>query len=400
MSTNVGGMGAHWTCACPHPYGRERIPFIADREWDGLVEEGRRVLGVRTDAFPRTRQGEAILRTLSRELDPELPPGRTVQRMPLACRSDARGAVYWSGTDVVLGPLAVEPQATFELRPDTLCTRVIIEDDRATGVVLVARRTGASYAVAANAVVLACDSFRTPQLLWASGIRPRALGHFLNDHVQILAAVRLDDELVAEATADLSSDDLVDTGAGPDPMVGVFWVPYADDAHPFHSQVMHWDMSPLALRGEGDGGHVVGIGALIGKAELRYDDCVTFSETEVDPYGLPRPTIAYELTERDHEHVARVRAQQDRAAAAFGSYAPGREPRVLPPGSSLHYQGTVRMGEHDDGESVCDPYARVWGVRSLFVGGNGVIPTITAGNPTLTSVAVAVRSARMLASEL
>jgi choline dehydrogenase-like flavoprotein len=71
---------------------------------------------------------------------------------------------------------------------------------------------------------------------------------------------------------------------------------------------------------------------------------------------------------------------------------------VMPNGSSLHTMGTIRMGEADDGTSVCDPDSRVWSFDNLFVGGNGVIPTANACNPTLTSVALAVRSCERVVS--
>jgi choline dehydrogenase-like flavoprotein len=45
--------------------------------------------------------------------------------------------------------------------------------------------------VQTGAVVVAADAFHTPQLLWASGIRPRALGRHLNVHHMATATVQL-----------------------------------------------------------------------------------------------------------------------------------------------------------------------------------------------------------------
>lgn len=107
---------------------------------------------------------------------------------------------------------------------------------------------------------------------------------------------------------------------------------------------------------------------------------------------MPKMTIHYELTAKDTAEIAAAQKEQARVVAAFGKVLKEGESRLMPPGSSLHFQGTVRMGETDDAHSVCDPYSRVWGFENLFVGGNGVIPTATACNPTATSVALAIRA--------
>ena len=115
-----------------------------------------------------------------------------------------------------------------------------------------------------------------------------------------------------------------------------------------------------------------------------------FDDDELDYRGFPNMTIRYALTEREEAEIAAAVETITRAATALGDFVPGSEPRVLPNGSSFHYMGTMRIGEADDGTSVCAVDSRVWGFENLYLGGNGLIPTANFVNPTLTSVALAV----------
>ena len=395
VSTNVGGMGAHWTCACPSPYGSERIAFIKDAEWQELEAEAARLLHVTTEGFEPTAGARAALAGLGAAFDAGRPPGRQVQPMPLACTPRPGASPRWSGADTVLGPLAFGAHDGFELRPSTLVRRILHAGDRVTGMEI-ASRDGTRTQIPAKVVVVAADALRTPQLLWASGIRPAALGRYLNDQPQVVAAVSV--RTTGGGPSAGSSD--LNYGQGEadqrDKLAGVAWVPFVDGLHPFHGQVMQLDASPIDLGVEDPSGVVVGLGWFCAK-DIQESDRLEFDDGEPDAFGLPAIRIRYRLTDRDQAQVQAAMAQQRRAAEALGGFIPRGEPRLLPAGTSLHYQGTVRMGEADDGTSVCDPASAVWGVSRLYVGGNGVIPTATACNPTLTSVALAVRAARVIA---
>ncbi|MFT4042330.1 MAG: GMC family oxidoreductase [Gordonia sp. (in: high G+C Gram-positive bacteria)] len=387
LSTNIGGMGAHWTCAVPLPGGSERIDFLGERLDDALHIAGE-LLSSTTSGFRSTPAGEAVLAALRRKFDGVLPVGREPGPMPLAC-TPAQPLPRWSGADTVLG----DAREKVEIRSDTIARRVLVDGDRATGALLEDTITHRSYTVAAKVVVVAADAFRTPQLLWASGIRPQALGRYLNDQPQVVSGARVNVPSVGEGT----STEVADIR---DSLTGVCWVPFADDVHPFHGQVMQLDASPFAVAGDGGDGDdrpFVALGWFCAK-DIRAQDRVWFDDAERDRYDLPAIRIDYDLSETDRQTIDRASKEVVEVAAALGEII--RDPVLLPSGFSLHYQGTVRMGQSDDGTSVCDTDSRVWGTSNLFVGGNGVIPTATACNPTLTSVALAVLAARAVADLL
>ena len=63
--------------------------------------------------------------------------------------------------------------------------------------------------------------------------------------------------------------------------------------------------------------------------------------------------------------------------------------------TNKHIMGGMRMGD-DPTTSVCDEFGRVRSLDNLFVTDAGVFVNAGAGNPTLTLMAVALRSARAI----
>ena len=104
MSTCVGGMGAHWTCATPRPYGSERDPVHPG----GGARRG----ACRSGAA--TRDDDARVRRIAAGRRHPGPAGRSLRRrvagapkvgiLPVAGRETA-GSVTWTGVDTIVGEL-------------------------------------------------------------------------------------------------------------------------------------------------------------------------------------------------------------------------------------------------------------------------------------------------------
>lgn len=384
MSANVGGMGAHWTCACPR-FGEGEIPEFVDRaEYERDLDDAWRLLKVTQSAFEHYPLGKQLRDILGEKYNVGRTPDRFVQPMPLAVEIRDK-KVWWTGTDVIIEDIVDSPR--FHLISETMVTELIHDGDKVSGVVIKDMKTGAVSEVEADAVFVAGDSIRTPQLLFKSGIRPQALGRYLNDHGQVLGLAELPEDVHADS-------EVVEKYGSLTSYSGVSWIPYHRETFPVHAQIMQMDASPIPLSHvkEPRPGAYVGVGLFVPK-QITAEDRVEFSETETDWCGMPKPKLFYKWNEEDERRFAKAKELLTGVLETIGTPL-GSGAITMPPGSSLHYLGTVRMGTKDDGTSVCDQDSRVWGYQNLYVGGNGVIPSETAGNPTPTSVAFAIKAAR------
>jgi choline dehydrogenase-like flavoprotein len=398
-------MGSHWFGACPRPYGSERIALIDDETLDAAYDAAEKLLRVSNDQFTDKAMAEHIRAAISRVVDEGRPDSRRVQQMPMALVRTEDG-VRRSAPDVILGDLLADDHggaSGFELRAGTVARRIIMDGPRAVAVELEERATGKTTRVGTRHVVVAADSIRTPQLLHVSGIRPAALGRYLNEHPQVsLMAV------LADGSGPIGADqERGNTSVMSDPSAmaiassGVTWIPFNGESFPFHVQVAHVDPTTLGLAPD----EAANLGPVISLAfflpqDRDAENRVEFSDVENDWLGMPSPVFRYRRSANDNALIERAKSTATTIATSIGSPLRSEEPRVLPAGSSLHYQGTVRMGAVDDGTSVCDPTSLVWGTENVRVAGNGVIPTSTAANPTLTGVALATLGAQSIVRDL
>ena len=390
---NAGGMGIHWTAATPIPYGAEVFGFVDPDEWAADLAVARRLLRVHPDPYGQDEAAAAVVSRLRAVFDGVSAPGRHVQPMPMAIQpgpgtgatGGRRGELRRTGPNVVFPPIGDGSDPAFTLVSDTLCREILMTGARATGARVLDLRTGVEREITATTVAVCADALRTPQLLWASGIRPPALGRRLNEHVFATGRVLVDPGRVP-----------IDLARVRRPLSGEWcvashWLPHSGASQPFQGQLM----SSLALGPDlrTPYGYVVALSWYI-PTGIRAENRVEFSATETDAAGLPRMRIHFSYSAEDRRTIAAGLDSQRRAAEALGDFDPDRDSAVLAPGSSLHYTGTVRMGPADDGTSVCDPDGRVWGTDNVFVAGNGVIPTPMTANTTLTGMVTAVRAAR------
>ncbi len=299
-----------------------------------------------------------------------------------------------------------------DLIPNAVVSHVTMDNggNRATGVTYIDRMTRKAVEVKARAVVLCAQSMESARILLNSSTRvyPKGLanssghlGHYLMDHCV--------------------------GGGASGQFEGVNGKPSMNEAHRPNGiyvirfrNVMGGPRHPRFIRGYGyQGGSGAGfhynapgfgpeykaavkagidtvdMGAF-GESLARWENFVEIDPNLRDAWGIPAPRISM-----THDGNAKAMMEDAAACAAEMLEAAGAknirlQAKVEMPGMAIHELGVARMGTAAK-KSVLDPWMQTHDVKNLFVMDGAGFVSSACQNPTLTMMALTVRSADHLA---
>jgi choline dehydrogenase-like flavoprotein len=267
------------------------------------------------------------------------------------------------------------------LRPNSLVQRVLIEGGEATGVEYVDTSTGETRHAHADAVVVACGSLSTPQLLMRSNVPNPNIGRHLGLHPAQFVFGLFDEPQDAHMVAPISShcfDFAADEDGGfvveavtvQDP-IG-FTVSLCDENGPMWGQPLV-DAAKQYRR-------------WVGLLNMSNDD--NNARVELDEDGRERFFSDFQPVELDRINAAREFSTKVLQAAGAS--------QILWSGlATTHMQGSCRMGA-DPATSVVDAHCQSHEVKRLYVGDSSLHARTLSVNPSLTIMALAARLAEYL----
>jgi choline dehydrogenase-like flavoprotein len=131
-----------------------------------------------------------------------------------------------------------------------------------------------------------------------------------------------------------------------------------------------------------------------GEIEEQFHNRVSLNPFKRDEYGVPEIKVDFAYSKQDQAVINLMTDALFHASRSMKATLIPTDQQLYtlwPAGQELHEMGTCRMGD-DPLTSATNRYGQIHGVSGLFVADNSVIPTSGTANPTLTTVALAIRT--------
>lgn len=315
---------------------------------------------------------------------------------PMGCRIDAKQATHVSEL-----PRAVAAGA--RVRAHARVERVILQSGRAVGVAATREAEGGRYEVRARAVVLACGSLGTPELLLGQGLAngSGAVGRHLRVHPACWVGALFDEEV--RGWDGVMQSWYVDEWSDRGLFLEATFTPLPFGAHwlrgagaPFKRRLERFDRLAvigvhLSERSEGR--------VRLRRGRLRISYRLRSDDADAIRYGIARAADI---------HFAAGAREVYPQLGRIASLAPGEQSALVENGrirpselrlEAFHPMGTARMAA-DPRRSVVAPSGETHDVQGLYVADASIFPTAVKVNPMVTIMACARHIAAGLADRL
>ncbi|WP_163536413.1 GMC family oxidoreductase [Gracilibacillus sp. YIM 98692] len=374
----LGGATVFWGAVCPRmPYSELKTWPIPLYEMDTYYNIADEAMNITPDYFQDSPFTTVLLDRLRSNGFPLSVPMPMAMNLEPTQYGIIQSNVIFSSIEFLGKALQMH---SFDLAINARATRLCYEGDSITGVEVMSLEKKL-YKIKAKKVVVSAGALETPRLLLHSNIPGPAIGHYLSNHSISIVSSTINRNTFPALLGALGI--LIPSGPNRDYQIQI--------------ESSKWDQpkeSPLEKKLD------IGLSAF-GKVESRFENKVTLDPNRVDEYGVPKIQVQFSYSKQDDKIIHEMSKALLYASSAMGSNLVVKDGFLdlclRQPGRPFHDLGTCRMGV-DSYTSAVNPYCKIHGISGLYVADNSIIPTAGAVNPTLTTVALSIRTADHIAS--
>ncbi|MGM7722638.1 GMC oxidoreductase [Metabacillus sp. Hm71] len=375
----LGGQTIFWGAVCP------RMPVSELKHWPIPLHEmevyyniAEEAMNITQNYFQESPFTTILLERLRKNGLPFAIP------MPMAMNLQAtqfgflQSNAIFSSIEFLGKALQFRP---FDLAVNARATRLYSKNNAITGVEVMAPDK-TSYRISAKNIVVSASALETPRLLLHSNIPGDAIGHYLTNHTISRTSAIISRTVFPELLGALGI--LIPSGPDRNYQIQIASNVWNQNKNALIEQELDIDLSAF------------------GMVKSRFENKVTLDLYHKDKYGVPKINVQFSFSDYDQLVIHQMSTALMNVSTALGTKLTLKNGMfnlcLSPPGRPFHHSCTCRMGV-DPLTSATDPYGRIHSTSGLYIADTSVLPTAGAVNPTLTTVALSIRTADAIAAQ-